>query len=76
MKKTIFSFITALLLFILTMTIFYLPNDVIYEIKQPASELKGWANIWGFIIVTIMGSSTFHCYLYLAEKLFDYLKKD
>jgi amino acid transporter len=76
MKKPIFSFITALLLYTLTMVIFFIPSDVIYEIKQPASVLKGWANIWGFIVVAILCSCTFYCYSNLGGKLFDYIKED
>lgn len=76
MKKTIFSIITALLLYALTLLVFHLPDDVIYKVKQPASEMKLWANIWGIISIIILCACTFHYYVKLGEKLFDYLKKD
>jgi len=76
MKKIIFSVIIALLLFTLTMLVFYLPNDVIYQIKQPASELKTWAKVWGYIAICILSICTLEYYIKLGEKLFDYLKKD
>ena len=76
MKKTIFSLITSLLLFTLTMGVFYLPNSFIYKIKQPASEFKTWAEIWGYIAVIILCKCALEYYMKLGEKLYDYLKKD
>ena len=76
MKKTIFSLIIVLLLHTLTVGIFYLPDDVIYEIKRPASELKWWVNIWGFIVGAILSYCALHYYFNLGGKLFDYIKED
>jgi hypothetical protein len=76
MKKTIFLLIVALLLFTLTMLVFYLPNDVVYQVKLPASKLKWWVEIWGLISVIILGYCTTKYYYKLGEKLFDYLKED
>jgi uncharacterized BrkB/YihY/UPF0761 family membrane protein len=76
MKKTIFSLIVALLLFTLTMLVFFIPDHILYQIKQPASKLKWWAEIWGLSIVIILGYCTTKYYYKLGEKLFDYLKED
>ena len=76
MKKTLFAATIALLLQAITFLVFFLPDSVIYSVKQPSSTLHTWVVIWGYIILFIMSWCTIDYYYKLGEKLFDYLKQD
>ena len=72
MKKAIFSYTIALLLFILTVGSFCLP----VEMLPPDSDLKHGINSWITMSFIFLISCAFYGCRVLGEKLFDCLKEN
>ncbi len=76
MKKDIFSYIVASIMFTITILWVFFPDSLIYETKGTINIYFGYIDIWAELMVIIMIICTYYVYYQLAGKLFDYLKQD
>lgn len=75
MKRDLFSWVFAVLIWVILLGWLWLPESAVFIKKYPADEFTTFFKYYGTISLTIFSSLSFYALFKIGNKLYDYLRK-